>query len=150
MNAFLHHRNTHLPSFTSFLLTTMSDKTTQPSSSMSAHYESHEDGEETPLMQLLSVSTTVLTQAQDLVENVLTSDDQLQVHSKYLPGSTIGGYTLQLLDHQPHLLIRSTQVNTSVMLETTSFYCSTQSPLPHRMNYHTILECGIPQWKLVW
>ena len=48
-------------------------------------------------MQLLSVSTTVLRQAQDLVENVLTSDDQLQVHSKYLPGSTIGEYSFYIL-----------------------------------------------------
>lgn len=48
-------------------------------------------------MQLLSVSTTVLAQAQDLVENVLTSDEQLQVHSKYLPGSTIGEYCFHIL-----------------------------------------------------
>lgn len=43
-----------------------------------------------PLMQLLAVSTAVLGQAVDLVENVLTSDDQLTVQSKYLPGSAIG------------------------------------------------------------
>lgn len=48
------------------------------------------DPEEIPLTQLLSVSTTILTQALDLVENVLTSDEQLTIHSKYLPGSTIG------------------------------------------------------------
>jgi hypothetical protein len=48
------------------------------------------DPEEMPLTQLLSVSTTILAQALDLVENVLTSDEQLTVHSKYLPGSTIG------------------------------------------------------------
>jgi hypothetical protein len=42
------------------------------------------------LIQLLAVATTVLRQGLDLVENVLTSDDQLTVHSKYLPGSTIG------------------------------------------------------------
>jgi hypothetical protein len=44
----------------------------------------------TPLTQLLVVAVTVLQQAADLVENVLTSDEQLTVHSKYLPGSTIG------------------------------------------------------------
>lgn len=74
----------------------MSDKTPQPSSSTSARYEPCDDAEESPLMQLLSVSTTVLTQAQDLVDNVLTSDDQLQVNSKYLPGSTIGEYSLHI------------------------------------------------------
>jgi hypothetical protein len=40
--------------------------------------------------QLLAVSTAVLSQAIDLVEKRLTSDDQLLVHAKHLPGSTIG------------------------------------------------------------
>lgn len=44
----------------------------------------------TSLTQLIAVATTVLQQAIDLVENVLTADDQLTTHSKYLPGSTIG------------------------------------------------------------
>lgn len=53
----------------------------------------------TPLDQLLSVSVTVLQQARDLVENVLASDEQLTVQSKYLPGSTIGikGTTFAIL-----------------------------------------------------
>ena len=42
------------------------------------------------LSQLLSVAVTVLRQGLDLVENVLSSDEQLTVHSKHLPGSTIG------------------------------------------------------------
>lgn len=42
------------------------------------------------LSELLFVSTTVLQQALDLVDNVLTDNDQLTVQSKYLPGSTIG------------------------------------------------------------
>jgi hypothetical protein len=46
----------------------------------------------TQLAQLVSVSKTILLQAVDLVENHLTSDDQLTVHSKFLPGSTIGTY----------------------------------------------------------
>ena len=48
------------------------------------------DLDETPLTQLLSVSLAILKQALDLVETVLTYDEQLTVHSKYLPGSTIG------------------------------------------------------------
>lgn len=42
--------------------------------------------------QLLVVARTVLEQAVDLVDNYLTSDDQLTVHSKSLPGSTIGNW----------------------------------------------------------
>lgn len=41
-------------------------------------------------MQQLSVAQTVLSQAVDLLDNYLTSDEQLTVHSKFLPGSTIG------------------------------------------------------------
>jgi hypothetical protein len=46
--------------------------------------------------QLLAVSTAVLSQAIDLVEKRLTSDDQLLVHAKHLPGSTIGVYLTSL------------------------------------------------------
>jgi hypothetical protein len=46
--------------------------------------------ETTQLNQLLEVSTTILEQALDLLENYLTHDEQLTVQSKYVPGSTIG------------------------------------------------------------
>src|SRR6266404_2388321 len=42
------------------------------------------------LEHLLQVGTIILNQALDLLDNSLTSDDQLTVHSQYLPGSTIG------------------------------------------------------------
>jgi hypothetical protein len=42
------------------------------------------------LTQLLSVATAVLHQGIYLVDNVLTSDDQLTIRSKYVTGSTIG------------------------------------------------------------
>lgn len=48
------------------------------------------EGEDVALRRLLEVSTTVLQQAVDLVQNDLASDDQLTVHSQYMPGSTIG------------------------------------------------------------
>lgn len=54
------------------------------------------------LEQILDVSVTVLEQAIDLLDNSLVSDDQLTVHSKYLPGSTIGTHYLanpMPLDH---------------------------------------------------
>jgi hypothetical protein len=42
------------------------------------------------LEQLIDVGTTILNQALDLVNDSLTSDEQLTVHSQYMPGSTIG------------------------------------------------------------
>lgn len=42
------------------------------------------------LCQQISVAKTVLLQAIDLLDNYLTSDEQLSVHSQFLPGSTIG------------------------------------------------------------
>lgn len=75
---------------------------------------------DTPLTQLLSVSKTVLLQAVDLLDNYLTSDDQLILSSKYLPGSTIGA--------PPFLRVASSsltpamQENTCAMHAITLFY----------------------------
>jgi len=73
------------------------------SSSKVALNTSH-DVDETPLRQLLSVSMAVLSQALHLVETVLTSDEQLTVHSKHLPGSTIGKHLRHARDHFSLLL----------------------------------------------
>lgn len=54
--------------------------------------QQHTETEMQNLEQILYVSTTVLGQAIDLLENSLVSDEQLTVQSKYLPGSTIGVY----------------------------------------------------------
>jgi len=51
------------------------------------------------LNQLLSVSKTVLQQGLDLVDNILVSDEQLTVNSKFLPGSTIGKHLRHARDH---------------------------------------------------
>ena len=40
--------------------------------------------------QQLAVAKTVLLQAVDLLDNHLTSDEQITVQSQHLPGSTIG------------------------------------------------------------
>ena len=40
--------------------------------------------------QQLFVAKTLLQQAVDLLDNHLSSDEQLIVHSTYMPGSTIG------------------------------------------------------------
>jgi hypothetical protein len=44
----------------------------------------------TNLEKLIDVGTTILNQALDLLDKSLTSDEQLTVHSQYMPGSTIG------------------------------------------------------------
>ncbi|KAI0271564.1 hypothetical protein BC834DRAFT_860190 [Gloeopeniophorella convolvens] len=51
------------------------------------------------LEQLVEVGTTVLAQALDLLDNALASDDQLTVHSQYMPGSTIGKHLRHARDH---------------------------------------------------
>lgn len=61
----------------------------------------HSIAEMRSLEQLLDVSTKVLAQAIDLLDNSLTSDDQLTVSSKYLPGSTIGDYRVFLSGMTP-------------------------------------------------
>lgn len=48
------------------------------------------DAPPSQLSELLFVSSTILQQALDLVDNVLTDNNQLTVQSQYLPGSTIG------------------------------------------------------------
>lgn len=55
------------------------------------------EGEELSLERLLKVSTVVLQQAVDLVDNDLTADDQLSIHSQYMPGSTIGASQLSTM-----------------------------------------------------
>jgi hypothetical protein len=42
------------------------------------------------LEQLIEVGTIILNQALDLLNNSLTSDEQLAIHSQFMPGSTIG------------------------------------------------------------
>ncbi|KAG8220017.1 hypothetical protein J3R82DRAFT_1028 [Butyriboletus roseoflavus] len=62
---------------------------------------SHTNGGHDPhslqLSELLFVSSTVLQQALDLVDDVLTDNNQLTVQSKYLPGSTIGSLFAYIL-----------------------------------------------------
>ncbi|KAI0757260.1 hypothetical protein C8Q80DRAFT_1093278 [Daedaleopsis nitida] len=78
------------------------------SSSSSAAAASHEasgiQDEATALARLLDVSTAILRQAVDLVENGLTSDEQLTTHSNYIPGSTIGKHLRHARDHFALLL----------------------------------------------
>lgn len=60
----------------------------------STNHLTHQSHTTESLQQQLSVAKTVLLQAVDLLDNYLTSDDQLTISSKYLPGSTIGAYQL--------------------------------------------------------
>ncbi|KAF9270488.1 hypothetical protein L218DRAFT_952601 [Marasmius fiardii PR-910] len=45
------------------------------------------------------VAQTILQQAVDVIDQFLTSDEQLSVDSKYLPGSTIGKHLRHANDH---------------------------------------------------
>ncbi|KAK7064505.1 DinB-2 domain-containing protein [Favolaschia claudopus] len=60
--------------------------------------------EETTLTQLLQVSRIVLQQGVELLDNYITSNDQLVVHSQHLPGSTIGKHLRHSRDHFELLL----------------------------------------------
>ncbi|KAF9229564.1 hypothetical protein BS17DRAFT_771628 [Gyrodon lividus] len=71
----------------------MSEPTRPNSSQADGDYNTEQ------LIQLLFVSTTVLQQALNLVNDVLTHDNQLTVQSKYLPGSTIGKHLRHARDH---------------------------------------------------
>lgn len=46
--------------------------------------------------QQLYVAKTLLQQAVDLLDNHLSSDEQIVLHSKYMPGSTIGQFVASL------------------------------------------------------
>ncbi|KAA1468554.1 hypothetical protein DENSPDRAFT_833894, partial [Dentipellis sp. KUC8613] len=71
------------------------------------------------LEQLQDVSVKVLEQAVDLLNNSLSSDDQLTYNSKFLPGSTIGKHLRHARDHFALLLA-----------------CAASQP-PHVMSYDT-------------
>jgi len=59
---------------------------------------------ETPLDQIVYVSIAVLQQGVDVVNNVLTQDEQLVWGSKLLPGSTIGKHLRHARDYFDLLL----------------------------------------------
>jgi hypothetical protein len=62
----------------------------QPQSAQNDHHRPEDEMNDPNLEQLIDVGITILSQALDLVNDSLTSDEQLTVHSQYMPGSTIG------------------------------------------------------------
>ncbi|KAJ7225840.1 hypothetical protein GGX14DRAFT_641297 [Mycena pura] len=62
------------------------------------------DDADPTLGQLLHVSCIVLRQGVDLLDNHITANEQLTVHSQYLPGSTIGKHLRHSRDHFELLL----------------------------------------------
>jgi hypothetical protein len=96
-----------------------------------------------PLAQLQFVSTTVLQQALDLVENILTSDEQLTIQSKFLPGSTIGIPAL----YDPYLLLRPHQENICGTHEITSFSLSIACQDPLHISFPMTPAVAIHPWK---
>ena len=91
-----------------------------PSTNMSTPPSNAERRE--TLFQQLAVAQTVLSQAINLIDNHLQADDQLCVHSQYMPGSTIG---LLQLNGYASVGLNSRQENICVMLETTLLSCWT-------------------------
>ncbi|KAF5368587.1 hypothetical protein D9758_002339 [Tetrapyrgos nigripes] len=75
------------------------------------------------LKQAIFVAETVLQQAVSLLDNHLTSDDQLTVHSQYLPGSTI--------DQTSGKHLRHANDHYELLIQCIS------SPPPHILNYDT-------------
>ena len=64
---------------------------TSSASALAASFDQNTPQDEaTSLARLLETSTAILRQAIDLVEDGLTSDDQLSIQSNHIPGSTIG------------------------------------------------------------
>ncbi|OBZ78950.1 hypothetical protein A0H81_00514 [Grifola frondosa] len=71
-----------------------------PSTEHNVATQSHSETDEaTALARLLEVSTIVLRQAVDLLDKGLSTDEQLTVHSRYMPGSTIGKHLRHARDH---------------------------------------------------
>ncbi|KAF8971527.1 hypothetical protein BDZ97DRAFT_1786955 [Flammula alnicola] len=79
-------------------LETTSETTTTMSSSNAQPTISSQSGHDLVQQQII-VAKTILIQGIDLLDNHLTSDEQLSVHSKHLPGSTIGKHLRHARDH---------------------------------------------------
>ncbi|KAK1232591.1 hypothetical protein PQX77_004259 [Marasmius sp. AFHP31] len=65
------------------------------------HQESGDSADQTTkyMKDQVIVAQTVLQQAVEVIDQFLTSDEQLSVHSQYLPGSTIGKHLRHANDH---------------------------------------------------
>ena len=75
------------------LKTTMSarpEDPSAPSSTIESENSERAPAEAKELEQLLDVGSKIIDQALDLIDNSLSSDEQLTFSSKFLPGSTIG------------------------------------------------------------
>lgn len=96
--------------------------------------------EATALARLLEVSTVVLRQAVDLVNDNLTSDDQLTVHSQYLPGSTIGTHCISVSDSS---LSPSTPPRETPPTRTGPFYAANGVPIIRVVAPRSQLRCQV-------
>jgi len=88
------------------------------------------------LQQQLSVARTVLLQAVHLLDNYLTSDDQLSVSSQYLSGSTIGAHQPRCVENYqisclPGKHLRHARDHFVLLVA-----CMSQPP-PHILSYDT-------------
>ncbi|KAN0121540.1 hypothetical protein V8E52_003436 [Russula decolorans] len=76
----------------------------RPQPAQNDHHRLEDEMKDPNLEQLIDVGTTILSQALDFVNDSITSDEQLTVHSQYMPGSTIGKHLRHARDHFTLLL----------------------------------------------
>ncbi|KAI0286757.1 hypothetical protein BGY98DRAFT_909169 [Russula aff. rugulosa BPL654] len=76
----------------------------QPQPAQNDHHRPEDEMNDPNLEQLIDVGVAILSQALDFVNDSLTSDEQLTVHSQYMPGSTIGKHLRHARDHFTLLL----------------------------------------------
>ena len=77
-------------------ITRRSKSLVQSQPAQNDHHPTKDEMKDSNLEQLIDVGVTILNQALDFVNNSLTSDEQLTVHSQYMPGSTIGTVLIPL------------------------------------------------------
>ena len=127
------------------LLPMVQPQESEPALSRASANLSSEHANRQVVEEQLFVAKTVLQQAIDLLANHITSDDQLTVHSKYMPGSTIG----QFVCLHRTWIIPSTEhkANISDMLSTiTSCFWIACLVILHASSRMT-LGFGIPPWR---
>ena len=125
----------------------------QPQPAQNDHHRPEAEMHDPNLEQLIDVGVTILSQALDLVNDSLTSDEQLTVHSRYMPGSTIGTVLIPRSQHpidtQPIALsLFLAQANIFATRETTLLSCLTAWPVHTHTFSHMMYGLETPPWRL--
>ena len=112
----------------------------------------HRPEDDKNLEQLIDVGVTILSQALNLLNDSLTSDEQLTAHSRYMPGSTIGTMLIPRSQGPYARLVLNacplTQVNIFVTRETTLLSCLTAWPAHSHTLSHMMYGLETPPWRV--